>query len=233
MKSSFVCWVVPLLLSLTACSTAPTQPVSGPAPAPSGFLQDYSQLVPDPATPGYRHYIAPGVTATLFRRFIIDKPVFLINTKSAYDAISPERLQSLSDYYMSRLAGALAAHYQVVQKPGPGVVRLKIAVVGLVETGPQFKIRDLVPAKALFDVARMAADMTPHALRMSIESAAVDSETGKLLGATVDSRQSRKTVAGRDAQPSDDQMHDLIDYWVARFVARLDRANGYPVVDDE
>jgi hypothetical protein len=113
------------------------------------------------------------------------------------------------------------------------VARLRLAVVGLIETGPQFKLRDLVPAKALFNVARMAADKTPYVLQMSIESEAQDSVTGKLLGAAVDSRESRKTVTGREAPPSDDQVHDLIDYWVARFVARLDRANGYPAAADE
>ncbi|WP_322998055.1 DUF3313 domain-containing protein [Castellaniella sp.] len=222
------------VLSLAACSTAPTQPVPGSSqPAPSGFLKDYSLLAPDADTPGYRHYMAPGVNAGQYRSFIVDAPVFIINTQGVYDALSPDRLQEISNYYVSRLAAALGTHYRVVQKPGPGVARLRIAVVGLVEAGPQLKIRDLVPAKALFNVARMAVDETPHALRMSIESEARDSQTGKLLGAAVDSRQSRTTVSGRDTPPSDDQVHALVDYWVARFVARLDRANGYPTAADE
>jgi hypothetical protein len=222
----------PLLALLAACSTAPTQPASS-SPAPSGFLKDYSLLAPDPGNPDYRHYTAPGVSAGQYRSFIIDEPVFIINTHEAYGALSPGRLQAISDYYTSQLATALSRHYRVVREPGPGVARLRLAVVGLIETGPQFKLRDLVPAKALFNVARMAADKTPYVLQMSIESEAQDSVTGKLLGAAVDSRESRKTVTGREAPPSDDQVHDLIDYWVARFVARLDRANGYPAAADE
>src|SRR5690606_1464813 len=105
-----------------------------------------------------------------------------------YGALSPGRLQAISDYYTSQLATALSRHYRVVREPGPGVARLGLAVVGLIETGPQFKLRDLVPAKALFNVARMAADKTPYVLQMSMESEAQDSVTGKLLGAAVDRR---------------------------------------------
>lgn len=96
-----------------------------------------------------------------------------------------------------------------------------------------FKIRttlitSIMSRPALFNVTRAVADKTPHTLRVSIESEAVVSQTNEMLGATVDSRQSTKTVAGSSAQPSDEQLHDLVDFWVARFVSRLDRANGYP-----
>ncbi len=227
-RSRWLAMALPILLA--ACSQAPTRPSRAPsAVAPSGFLKDYSVLTPDPHDAGYQHYVAPAARAQRYHSFIVEKPVFIVNTGDAYKALDPARLQSISDYYESRMTAALSRHYKVVDAPGPGVARLRVAVVGLVEVAPQFKARDLVPVKALFEVARMAVDKSPRVLRMSMESEALDSQSGELLGETIDSRESKKTVAGKSTAPSDDQLHDLIDFWVNRFVARLDRANGYPV----
>lgn len=217
-----------LVAILAACSSSQTKPSrAAPAPAHSGFLQDYALLQADPADPGYLHYVAPGVQVSQYRKFIIDDPVFALKTGDAYVSLDPAQIASFGDYYKSSMAAALAQHYQVVTTPGPGVAQLRVAVVGMVEVRPQMKARDLIPLKALFDVGRMAAGKNPYVLRMSFEAEAKDSETGQLIGETVDSRESRSSVAGKSAQPSDEQVHDLVDYWVARFVARLDKANGY------
>lgn len=227
-------WPAVILTALLgACSTAPTRPSRTPSPAaPSGFLQDYSLLAPDPHDPGYQRYVAPGIEFQRYRKFMVDDPVFIVNTGNAYTSVDPARLRAISDYYKSRMAAALGRHYQVADAPGPGVARLRTAVVGLVQVRAQFKVRDLIPVKAMFDAARMVAGKSPQVLRMSIEGELLDSESGKLLGETIDSRESRQTVAGASAPPSNDQIHELIDFWVSRFVARLDRANGYPADPD-
>lgn len=229
MKLGMQCLFLTILVAmLAACSTSQTKPSrAAPASSHSGFLQDYTLLQADPADPGYLHYVAPGAQASQYRKFIIDDPVFALNTGGEYVALDPAQIASITDYYKSRMAAALAPHYQVVTAPGPGVARLRVAVVGMVEVQPQLKVRDLVPLKALFDVGRRVAGKNPYVLRMSFEAEAKDSETGRLIGETVDSRESKSTVAGKSAQPADEQMHDLVDYWVARFVARLDKANGF------
>lgn len=233
MRHSFRWLALVLTALLAACSTTSTQPSRAQSQtAPSGFLTDYSLLTPDPHDPGYRHYVAPGTSARQYRSFLIEPPEFIVNTRDTYKTLDPARIQAISKYYESRMASTLAQHYRVVDAPGPGVVRLRVAVVGLVEARPEFKMRNLIPVKALFDVARIVVDKSPQVLRMSIESQALDSQSGKLLGEAVDSRESKQTVAGASTPPSDDQIHDLIDFWVARFVARLDRANGYAAGPD-
>ncbi|MGH8233991.1 MAG: DUF3313 domain-containing protein [Rhodanobacteraceae bacterium] len=217
-----------LVAALAACSTSQTKPSrAATSTAYSGFLQDYALLRADPADPGYLHYVAPGAQASQYRKFIVDDPVVALNTGGEYVSLDPAQVASMSAYYKSRMTAALAQHYQVVTAPGPGVAQVRVAVVGMVEVQPQLKARDLVPLKALFDVGRRAVGKNPYVLRMSFEAEALDSESGRLIGETVDSRESRNTVAGKSARPSGEQVHDLIDYWVARFVARLDKANGF------
>ncbi|MGB3276220.1 MAG: DUF3313 domain-containing protein [Castellaniella sp.] len=210
------------LALLTAC--AATQPSRAPAEAQSGFLHDYSVLASDPRDPGFRYYTSPDLRPGEYRSFLIEDLSFIINTAQGYQALDTARLKDLSDYYTSQMTAMLRARqYKIVKAAGPGVVRLRVAVVGATQVAPQFKVTDLVPAKALFNAARMATDTSPRMLRMSIEGEALDSTSGRLLGATIDGRESGATVAGRTTPPSADQVHELIDFWVTRFGERLDR----------
>lgn len=217
-----------LTMALAACSSSPTQPSRASTPAaPAGFLQNYSLLTPAPDDPGYRHYVAPNVNFRQYRSVLIDEPQFIVNTGNSYGSVDPALLQDMSTYYRSRMAMELGKQgYRVVLLPGPGVMRVRTAVVGVVEVRSEFKPGDLLPIKAVFDLAKMAIDKSPQVLRMSVESEALDSLSGQLLGEMVDSRESKKTVAGSSARPSQEQIHDLIDFWVARLVTRLSHANG-------
>lgn len=226
-------WFRAVLMSVAFAApfAAIAAPQSGPAAASSaathsGFLSDYSLLQADPRDPAYRHYLAPGVTAAQYRKFLVERPAIIINTGGQYQALAPERLKDLVDYYQGRMAAALGRHYEVVTQPGPGVARLKVAVVAAVEVKPPLKARDFIPVSALFHVARAATGKSPRVLRMSMESEALDSQTGALLGETVDTHDSTKKVSEGEAATSA-QLHQLVDFWVDRFVARLDKANGF------
>ncbi|MGH8283156.1 MAG: DUF3313 domain-containing protein [Gammaproteobacteria bacterium] len=217
-------------LLVTVCAGCSSQQVkpsrNETAPRYSGFLSDYNLLKIDSADPGYAHYIAPGIQPRQYQKFIIETPVVIINTGTKFQPLDPARLMKITDYYQARLTAALSRHYQVVTTPGPGVARIRVAVVGVVEVKPALKPRDFIPLTALFNLGRMAVGMDPYVLRVSIESEAVDAQTGRVLGETVDSRETVKTVT-RGEQPAPTQLHDLIDFWVARFVTKLDKVNGY------
>lgn len=213
------------LALLTACAT--TQPSRAPAEAQSGFLHDYSLLTSDPQDPGFRHYTAPDLRPGKYRSFLVEDVSFIINTNQGYQVLDTARLRDLSDYFRSQMTTMLQARqYKIVKTAGPGVARLRVAVVGLAQVSPGFKVTDLVPAKMLFNVARMATDTSPHMLRMSIEGEVLDSVSGRVLGATIDGRESGATVTGGTSPASADQVHELIDFWVARLGQRLDRAAG-------
>lgn len=216
-----------IALICASCSSQQVKPSRASAPSGySGFLANYDLLRADPSDPDYLRYLAPDLKPTEYRKFLIEAPAIIINTGGQYQMLDPAQLADLTRYYQASMASALGKHYEVVSEPGPGVMRLKVAVVGLVEVMPRLKARDLIPVSALFKLGRMAVGQNPLVLRMSIESEALDAQTGELLGEAVDSRESSKTVTkGKPA--SSDQLHELIDFWVHRFVARLDKANGF------
>ncbi len=216
-----------MVMLCAGCSSTLVKPSRQQTPTEhSGFLADYSLLQPEPSEPGYAYYIAPDFLSQHYRKFIIEPPVIIVNTGGRYQAMDPMQATEMTEYYKTRLAAALSRHYRIVTEPGPGVAIIRVAVVGMVEAKPEFKARDLVPVSAMFKVGRMVLGKDRLVLRMSMESEAVDAQTGVVLGESMDSRESTKTVT-RGNPASADQVHDLIDFWVARFVARLDKANGF------
>ena len=221
-------WVLTACATVTlgACANQAVQPSREAAPGHhSGFLTDYSLLRPVPEQPGWQRYVDSDTDITRYRAFIIEPPEVIVDTAGEFQAIDPVRVQEMSDYYRATMIRSLDHHYRVVTTPGPGVARLRVAVVGAVQVRPELKPRDALPVTALFKVARAAAGKGQRLLRMSIETELVDSQSGKVLAATVDSREGseRVTEGERTAQ---EQLHQLIDFWVGRFVARLDQAHG-------
>jgi hypothetical protein len=213
-------------LACGACATQSVQPSRESPPARhSGFLSDYDLLRAVPDHTGWLRYVAPDVDITRYRAFIIEAPEVIVDTAGEFQALDPARLQAMGDYYRASMVRSLDHHYRVVTTPGPDVARLRVAVVGAVQVRPGLQPRDALPATALFKVARAAAGKGPRLLRMSIESELVDSRSGKVLAATVDSREgSRRVTEGEGT--AEEQLHQLIDFWVGRFVSRLDRAHG-------
>ncbi|MBN8728138.1 MAG: DUF3313 domain-containing protein [Xanthomonadales bacterium] len=218
--------VVSVAAACSACATRDVQPSRESSPAPhSGFLSDYGLLRAVPDQPGWLRYVAADADITRYRAFIIEAPEVIVDTAGEFQSVDPVRLQAMSDYYRASMIRSLDHHYRVVTTPGPGVARLRVAVVGAVQVRPGLKARDALPATALFKVGRAVAGKAPRLLRMSIESELVDSRSGKVLAATVDSREGSERVTEGEGT-AQEQLHQLIDFWVGRFVARLDRAHG-------
>ncbi len=222
-------WIFVLALTAlcAACSTPQVKPARSTSDVGnSGFLGDYDRLHADPEDPAFRWYVSsPGIVRN-YHKFIIDAPEVLVSTGAGYQALDPARVTDMTRHYLASMAAGLGQHYQVVTQPGPGVARLRTAVVGVVRVNPELRLRDAIPVTALFKVAQAASGKNPQFLRMSVEAELIDAQSGKVLGAMVDSREGSRSVP-RDESTSTGQLDELIDFWVARFVGRLDKANGF------
>lgn len=194
-------------------------------PSP-GFLQNYRLLQPVGSDADYRRYVAPNVDFTAYRKFMLAAPEIIVSTGDQYQALDANRLNEITAYYVQAMSAALGRHYQVVAEPGPGVALLRAAVVGAVEVRQPIKPRNLMPYSAMFKAARVVTGTDPYVLRVSMESELVDSRTGALLGEAVDTRQGTKTIL-KGHEVSSGQLQQVIDFWVDRFVSRLDKANGF------
>jgi hypothetical protein len=106
----------------------------------SGFLSDYARLKPNP-----QRWTASNAGATRvstpkqFDKVLVSRIVVSLappkgQKEGEPKTIDPSDLKTLTDYFHASLVKALKPQMQVVDKAGPGVVVIRIALTDLVPT---------------------------------------------------------------------------------------------------
>lgn len=182
--------------------------------AQSGFLRDYGRLKPNPAMDGALQYQNPRIRLDQYKKFMIDPIVVHFAPNAEGTAMDPAKLTELTSFFREEAVKALSEQYQVVEQPGPGVLRIRAAITDIQKTQPLMNIH---PATKLSGVGLGGASM---------EAEALDAQTNERVLAVVDSRQGDRMAiaAGLDEVGHAKQ---VMKFWIDRFVKRLDEAHGY------
>jgi hypothetical protein len=178
--------------------------VAGPEVSQSGFLHDYSQLKPYPEVEGAMLYENPAKSLKGYDKFIVDPVLAHFAPDTEGTAIDPDDLKALTE----------SKRYQVVNAPGAGVARLRIAITGIKKSIPALNIE---PRMKMIGAGLGGAAMEAEAIdSVSKErlAAIVVSEAGSRLGFT----------AGLSTFG---HAKEVMDGWAKRFVERLDKLHGY------
>jgi len=155
----------------------------------SGFLgsgeYDRLQKIESPA-PGvniYR-YVSPEFKRSDYKGVMID-PVTLYQTALRNEGdkgISEETIYQTRLIIDENIKSKASHHFNVVDKPGPGIARISIAITGAEVEGEGFKPRNLVPVSAVLTFAQKATGLDSKTAVLVVEAKLRDSVTGKLLG---------------------------------------------------
>ena len=171
-------------IATSACSTAPK---SGVKRIPegqqnSGFLKDYTNLKANPKLDSDAlTYVSADATRDL-RRYvavIVDPVEVYVSTKADESMIPDRARETVSIYFRHALESAVGSAYPVVASPGPLVLRMRAAIVGI-DTGGE-----VAPAE---DPALTSKNL-PRAIvleKVGVEMEVVDSVTGERVAAMVD-----------------------------------------------
>lgn len=188
----------------------------------SGFLgtgeYDRLQKVESPA-PGvniYR-YVSPDFKRSDYKGVMID-PVTLYQTalrNEGNKGISEETIYQTRMIIDENIKSKAAHRFNVVDKPGPGVARISIAITGAEVEGEGFKPRNLVPISAVLTVAQKATGLDSKTAVLVVEAKLRDSVTGKLLGEGVYTMSS-DTFRMESSTP--EQFQKLASDWVTTAV---------------
>ena len=182
----------------------------------SGFLGDYSKLKGSRELKGAMSYENPSKKLGHYDKFIIDLVVVHFAPNAKGIGVDPIKVQQVADYFHRELWLALSMRYEVVNTPGPGVLRLRMAITDIKTTVPLMNIH---PATKLLGLGLGGASM---------EWEAVDSQTGERVLAVVDVRRGAfnpfPSGAGFDEVG---HAKEVMRYWVKRFVGRVDKVQGY------
>ena len=102
----------------------------------SGFLKDYSGFEPGPKGGADLRYIKEGVNFKVYSKVMLDRVVFHFSDDKKKKHIKPDELSELSDAFHKAMTDALAGAYPLVDKPGPDVLRMRVAVIDVAPGKP-------------------------------------------------------------------------------------------------
>jgi len=217
-----ICWWVGLLagaLLLAGCAASGMKDVQK-----TGFLSDYSQLKPGGDDRAALYYIKPGVDLKPYNKLMFERFVVLLSDSAEYREIDPAMLKELTDYYQNAVFTAVKDGYEIVDQPGPGVLRVRVAITQLKPSNPTTNtLSTIVPVGMVVAGATKATSGDNLGTgEAGTEFEMLDSVTGERLAAAVDKRQGGKGVFRGKWEDT----KEAFDTWAKRFRLRLDEARG-------
>lgn len=167
-----------------------------------GFLTDYARLSPAPfgglcwrdAGTDWRQY-----TSVMFERI----QVYL--APNSTQPVDPTDLKMLVDYFHADLVKAIGAEARVVNAPGPGVLRVRIALTELVPTNMLLSAAGTAaPYGFVAEIGSGAATgrpagSTPYLGRTGMQVQFRDGATGRVVGECADHEIGLKYAADLNA----------------------------------
>lgn len=215
--------IVGLLVTACLVSGCGTTMQMRTAPTPSGFLGDYSQLKAGDEGEAHLVYVNPKVDFGQYKKILMD-PVKVYAGKDGKIAKVPRKdLQKLVNYFDAALREQLKADYTLVDKPGPGVMRLQVAIT---EAGRSVVLLDILssvtpPGMAVSGLKQIATGTPAMTGSIGGECQALDSVSNERLFAAVDARAGQKYTGKFDKLNKWRAAQGAFDYWAERMVQRL------------
>jgi hypothetical protein len=168
----------------------------------SGFLSDYKRLRPTSWGEGIQCWRDPGLQASRYDKVMVSR--IFVSTQGE-QTIDPSDLKTLTDYFHASLVHALSREMKVVEKPGPGVIVIRIALTRLAPTGVAESVAGtLVPYAFIAEAGSgtatgRPAGSTPYLGETGVEIQFRDGGNGAVLGECRDTEIGRKYAAELNA----------------------------------
>ncbi|MGY6215888.1 DUF3313 domain-containing protein [Methylolobus aquaticus] len=207
------------LLFLTACATTQRAPIEDKT-AICNFLGSYcNKLQPGGEGQMDLRYVNSKARWTQYTKVLVDPVIIVSSTESQ---ISAADQQHLADYFYAKLKENLGAKFQLVDQPGPGTMRLQVALTDAQGATPVLRtITMAVPqARTLSTVAYLATGSYPFVGSAKGAAKVVDSVSGDLLAAVAD-RQIGSGHIKAAAQWTLGDAENAITLWTERAANKL------------
>jgi hypothetical protein len=210
-------------LSLTIAIGCATQQTM----SKTGFLQDYTGFKPGPKGGADFVYFKEGVDFSAYNKVMVDHVVFYFKEDSAYKGIHADEMKELADAFHGAIAEALKDGYPLVDKSGPGVLRIRAAITDVVPSKPALNtISTILPVGlAISSIKRGATGVHASVGQASIEAELMDSQTNERLGAAIDTKAAEKYKLIKGISKWG-HVKDAFKFWANRLRIVLDKAHG-------
>jgi hypothetical protein len=188
---------------------------SSPSYEGSGFLEDDSKLAREEG--GVWIYRLHRGQLADYDKLLLEPVEVLVHPASVGDDVSREELDLLAAKFLDELVRACEEHYPIVPEPGPGVLRLRVAITRVLPiprllSDPEWEARNLA-------AGRLGS--------ASIEAEFRDSVSNELLGALAAKRSSRGYTGLIPGEISRfGKALGAFRTWAKRLRSELDEAHG-------
>jgi hypothetical protein len=194
----------------------------------SGFLQDYSLLKPeDPMKAVNWVYTNESVDISTYNKVMLDDVVFFVSQDADYKGFEARELADLGEAFHQAIIMNLSGAYEFTDTPGPGVLRIRIAVTNLVPSNSfTGTATTIVPVGLALSTIKKAVTGSHIGMgKVAIEGEVVDSQTNKILGAVIDSKAGQKYKIAKSVSKWGHAI-DIFNKWGQNIRARLDKRVG-------
>src|SRR5580700_258977 len=197
----------------------------------SGFLGDYSKLVPDAKNGDLLLYEKDPNVLKKYNKFIFDPITIYLLPEARDRGIDADDLERLAKYFHDAVTDELtkSGRYQIVTTPGPDVLELNVAITNVEPNGGKKN-----PAVKGGAVAVSAATAPGIGLagprlslgRVTIEGEMLDSTSGERQAAFVTGKGGRRWFSGLSGFKKWADIEAAFRTWAKNFRERLDDAHG-------
>ena len=191
----------------------------------SGFLAEHRHLLKSgiPGVTALRVYRNPKADWASYHKIILE-PVTIWDDPSA--RLSPEQhkdLQQLVDSFYDTLYLKLSKDYEMVEKPGPGTMRIRAAITHGEEarTGLTLISKAVPQLRAPNALWTFASGKPAFAGEVTLEAIITDAETGELLAAGADRRVGGVNLFDKEVFNSWGDVKNSLEFWSDASVYRL------------
>ena len=230
MRKSAIAVVTALVCALSS------SPAWTDEPQYSGFLNDYSGLVEKKDSKLIYNYVyqKPDAELSGYTKFLIDSITMFPHPEADFKGINANDLALLQKHFHDAMVKALTekSGYQVVEEPGPGVMRIRVAITDVVPVQPTMNtLTTFVPQMRLLSGAvNMATGSNFFVGSIGIEAEFVDADSNERLAMLVSKQAGKKYVpfTGRKLQSTSKwgQVEQAMDYWAKKLRTRVDEIQG-------
>jgi hypothetical protein len=178
----------------------------------SGFLKDYSQLKTDKDPLGFerRIWLSSKLTRENYQKALIERVSFYPAPQPS-EKVSMGTLNDIRDYGEAAIRKAIASVIPLADAPGPGVLRVRIAVTAVAVEGAKLKPYQLIPVALVLTAATEAAGEGRRDVKLAVESEITDSVSGEPLARSV--REARGVHVKSNEQLTLGAAKPQIDKW--------------------
>jgi len=211
-----LCFIIVLLALMTAgCASTGMKKVEK-----TGFLKDYSLFKKGEDGQAAYGYSRPGANLAKYDKILIDKVCVCLSGQNDASDLEPILLREFADYYDQAITSAVVDRYQIVDEPGPGVLRVRAAITDVKASSPIINtLSSVSPLGISISVAtKIVTGKNLGTGEAASEIEVLDSLTGERLVADIDRRQGGKMIF-RDKWTD---TKNAFDHWASRLRTRLE-----------